>query len=145
MFSDMNTGEKIFGAIMAVIFAPICGVVFFGIALIGWMMFINPMIAATTGINKEYASGEKTGVVYKISKEGFIWQTWEGEMNLGGLQSGSGSSSVTVWKFSVKDDAIVEKLQELSKTGSMITLTYTAPWVQAYRDGESGYLVTEIK
>ncbi len=40
-------------------------------------------------------SGQKSGVIIKVAKEGVLWGTYEGEMILGGLENASGASSRT--------------------------------------------------
>ena len=37
-------------------------------------------------------SGQKTGIIVKVAKEGKLWGTYEGEMILGGLENASGAS-----------------------------------------------------
>ncbi|MGL6028949.1 MAG: hypothetical protein ACRC0B_07145 [Legionella sp.] len=37
-------------------------------------------------------SGQKSGIIVKVAKEGTFWGTYEGEMILGGLENASGAS-----------------------------------------------------
>lgn len=46
------------------------------------------------GVN--YSEGQRTGDVYKFSKKGLIYKSWEGEMYLGGYHSSGGDSPTLV-------------------------------------------------
>ena len=38
-----------------------------------------------------YSEGTRSGVLTKISKRGFVFKTFEGELNVGGLNQGDGT------------------------------------------------------
>ena len=49
-----------------------------------------------------YSTGTRTGIVIKLSQKGYVFKTYEGELNLGGISEGDGTIMPTrIWKFSV--------------------------------------------
>ncbi len=119
----------------------------FGIACVALVVLVlgGCCVSCVTGVPIEYGSGERTGVVYKVSKKGMIWKTWEGEMNLGGMVKTGDGMSVNTWAFSVVDTEIVKKLQEVSESGEIVTLKYYQPWVLSCTEGGTDYKIIEIK
>ena len=126
------------------VFALSVAIIVLVIAIPLSLVIAIPIIKSTTGISNEYSSGERSGIVYKMSNSGFIWKTWEGEMNLGGVKSGDNSNVANIWHFSVTDPILVKRLQDATHTNQHLILNYTEPFLMQYRIGASGYLVTSI-
>lgn len=89
-----------------------------------------------------YSEGDRTGKIFKLSKKGYVIKTWEGEMIIGdtGLMMGR-----NVWRFSVKDDAVAERIKAAGD--QLITISYKqvygpSKWV-AMTDTQ--YIVTDVK
>lgn len=98
------------------------------------------------GINTAYSEGERTGVVTKLSKKGYFWKTWEGEMNLGGMSDNGGGTAVpNVWKFSVTDEAVVQQMLPATTGAKRVTLKYTEVWKSSFAQGETDYLITGMR
>lgn len=55
-----------------------------------------------------YSTGERAGYVQKISKKGWIFKTWEGELAMANLPG----AMPEVFHFSSRDDAVAKQLQE---------------------------------
>lgn len=106
-----------------------------------------PFIVKLVGVNSKYSTGERTGVVTKISQKGYFWKTWEGEMNLGGISdSGGGIIVSNVWRFSVMDDELALKLRRVAAAGALrITLKYTEVWKASFAQGETDYFITNAR
>lgn len=80
-----------------------------------------------------FSDGTKTGELNSLTYTGYIWKTYEGEIILSGYGSKSGGSSVQskIFKFSVADPQVAEKLS--SMTGLRVTVHYkeykgVLPW-----------------
>lgn len=117
-----------------------CGVIASAAILLA--IFGKPAIKIS-GIPICYASGERTGVVVKLSKKGIIWKTWEGQMNVGSMSTdGNGLAVPAAWECSVTDESVVKQIQDAAKSGNRITLRYDQPLVMSWVRGSSGYLVT---
>lgn len=112
------------------------------IAFILFLIFVMPF----TGIRFEYSTGDRAGQVYKLSKKGFIWKTWEGELNLGGMTTNSEGVAVpNAWQFSVVDEAVIAKLKEASITGKRAVLHYTEYFNQPPWKGSTRYEITAVE
>lgn len=64
-----------------------------------------------------YSTGSRVGTVVKLSKKGLIWKTYEGTLQLGNQGS-------NVWQFSVRDEAVVAKLQQVMEKQRRVRLDY---------------------
>lgn len=65
-----------------------------------------------------YSDGDRVGYVQKISKKGWVFKTWEGELamvNMPGALS-------EIFTFSVRDDAVAKSIQE--SLGKRVRLSY---------------------
>lgn len=97
------------------------------------------------GAFPNYSDGERSGTVYKVSHKGFIFKSYEGEMNLGGMASdANGQAVVNVFKFSVRDPAVVEKINEAANSGKRVTLHYTQYAIKPVSI-DSPYVVDGVK
>lgn len=86
------------------------------------------------------SEGTRTGVLFKISKKGALFKTYEGQLQLGN------SAFVTVqstWDFSVKDEAVYQQAQQFD--GKNVKLYYKQlidafPW-----QGDTDYIVYKVE
>lgn len=80
------------------------------------------------------ATGEKTGYLVKLSQEGTIWTTWEGELIRGGQTDASGANGMR-FDFTIEDaeNSLMEKAIVLMEQNKRVIINYhcerfTAPW-----------------
>ncbi|MCG3154910.1 MAG: hypothetical protein DKINENOH_01506 [bacterium] len=99
------------------------------VSLYTWMM-----------LTWSYSSGERAGYVQKLSKKGWIFKTWEGELALATVPGVMPEK----FYFSVREDAIAEKINQTM--GKRVALSYEqhiglpVDWF-----GETEYFVTRVK
>lgn len=98
----------------------------------------------------EYSSGQRAGLVVKLSKRGFICKTWEGEMNLGGMvrrsnADGNATTAVNTWAFTVEDDNLAKRIVAKMDAGETVTLVYREELVSFCRSDSSSYFVVGMK
>lgn len=73
-----------------------------------------------------YSDGSRSGVISKFSKKGLFVKSWEGEMPMGGMiPNGDGGMVANVFKFTVKDESLVDKINSKMQSGERVTLTYS--------------------
>lgn len=90
--------------------------------------------------NWAYSSGERVGLVQKLSDKGWVCKTWEGELamvNLPGQMSER-------FEFTVRDDAVAAKVNAL--LGQRVTLSYDEHrglWSSCF--GETPHFVTDVR
>ena len=90
-----------------------------------------------------YSDGNRAGRLIKFSHKGYVFKTYEGELNVGGINSTNGGVLINnMWQFSVSDKAVADSMATLE--GKDVTLHYkekinSLPW-----RGESKYIVDKI-
>lgn len=97
-----------------------------------------------------YSEGERTGDVFKFSKKGLIWKSWEGELYLGGLTSNKvGGLEIEKFYFSIPSKqenekrVLIDKLKECSQKRLNCTINYKQ-WFKRPVIQESKYNVTNV-
>jgi hypothetical protein len=91
-----------------------------------------------------YSDGTRSGILTKVSRKGYIFKTYEGEMNVGGFNQGDGTiMPATIFKFSVSDDAIYRKLDSLQ--GRKVVLTYKQVYKNFFWQGETDYFIHDVR
>jgi len=91
-----------------------------------------------------YSEGTRSGVLTKVSKKGFVFKTFEGELNIGGINQGDGTIMPnTVFKFSVYDEKTYRKLDSLQ--GRKIVVTYNQVLKNFFWQGESDYFIHDVR
>ncbi len=90
-----------------------------------------------------YNYGNRVGRLIKLSNKGYIFKTYEGELNLGGINTTNGGVLINnMWEFSVEGKSVADSLSKLE--GRDVTLHYkekmnALPW-----RGESKYIVDKV-
>lgn len=91
-----------------------------------------------------YSEGNRAGRLIKFSKQGFLFKTYEGEMNLGGVSNATNGNLMMnyMWDFSVVDKEVADSLLKLE--GRDIRVHYkekmaTLPW-----RGDTKYVVDKV-
>jgi hypothetical protein len=95
--------------------------------------------------NITYSEGVRAGTVIKISKKGYLFKTYEGELALssvGGYIVNPNNAGNT-WAFSVKNKEVFDKIIQME--GKQVSLKYkeklrTFPW-----KGETRYFVYDVE
>jgi hypothetical protein len=92
-----------------------------------------------------YSEGSQTGYLMKFSHKGYVFKTYEGEMNLGGMNAESHSVVNNMWRFTVrtKEQPAIDSLN--SYQGKIIKVYYQQvlknyPW-----QGETPYFVYKVE
>jgi hypothetical protein len=113
------------------------------------IIFIFIVIAGLAGFvlvgNFTYSEGSRTGYLMKFSKKGFLFKTYEGELNLGGMNAQNNTVLNNIWAFSVKptDMSIIDSLANFE--GAVIKLKYKQKLKNMPWQGDTPYFVYEIE
>jgi hypothetical protein len=88
-----------------------------GITLV--LLCIGGFVAYTmVALRVAYSDGDRSGILQKFSRKGWICKTYEGEL---AISYTSGLAPV-IWNFSVRDDAVATKVNEA--LGKRVVLHY---------------------
>lgn len=92
-----------------------------------------------------YSEGSRSGMLLKFSKKGYVFKTWEGELNLGGITQAQGTMLNNIWTFSVRDNE-KETIAELQKyEGKRIRLLYKEKMRHFPWQGDTNYFVYKVE
>lgn len=91
-----------------------------------------------------YSEGTRSGILTKVSKKGYFFKTFEGELNIGGINQGDGTIMPnTVFRFSVYDEKTYHKLDSLQ--GRKVVVGYEQVIKNFFWQGESDYFVHSVR
>lgn len=108
-----------------------------GIVLIG--LLITFLI-----FNFTYSEGSRAGVLMKFSKRGYVFKTYEGELNTGGVGNIANTAQMNqVWNFSVKDESFADSLHLYE--GKRVILYYKQKIKHLPWQGETDYFVYKVQ
>ena len=114
-----------------------------------WLLILLAVVIAGLGItylvfNYTYSEGSRAGVLIKFSKKGYVFKTYEGELNIGGMGNIPNTAQVnSIWTFSVRDNATADTLMKLE--GKKLSLHYKEVVKNLVWDGETKYFVDGVR
>lgn len=111
------------------------------IAILGLVVLIALIFSAYTWIalSWSYSTGERAGLMQKISRKGWLCKTWEGELLLTSMPGAIPEK----FEFTVRDDELANQLVE--HTGQRLVLTYAQhKGVPSSCFGDTEYFVQKI-
>lgn len=91
-----------------------------------------------------YSDGVSAGNLVKVSKKGYVFKTYEGLLDVGGIRANNEGTVISnMWEFSVVDDDVYQQLQKLQ--GNKVVLSYKQtrkafPW-----RGNTNYFVYKVE
>lgn len=93
-----------------------------------------------------YSEGMRAGTLVKLSKKGYLFKTWEGELSQTmyvGDQSAASSTS-KLWEFSVdnSNQELIKTLNEALLSGHRIKLNYEEKYIVFSWQGDTKYFIT---
>ncbi len=105
--------------------------------LVGFLLFVTGYYIYRTYTISE---GSRTGTLFKISKKGVLFKTYEGQLHLAGSVM---LSEQSIWEFSAKNSAVYQQLQQLE--GKTVRCHYRQkvdafPW-----QGDTDYIVYQAE
>jgi len=87
-----------------------------------------------------YSDGERAGVLQKFSRRGWVCKTYEGELAMSVVPG----VAPTIWEFSVRDEAVVPRLN--AALGKLVVLHYTQhPGLPTSCFGLTEYFVESVE
>ncbi len=90
-----------------------------------------------------YSDGSRSGVLFKVSRKGFLFKTYEGELNIGGVNQGEGTiMPLTIFKFSTTKKQIYDSLEIYQ--GRRVVVKYRQVIKNFFWQGETDYFVDHV-
>jgi hypothetical protein len=113
-----------------------------------WLLFpvvvIIPLLLFTLYLGVvlkwSYSDGERAGILQKFSRKGWVCKTYEGELAMSVVPG----VAPTIWEFSVRDEAVVPRLN--AALGKRVVLHYTQhPGLPTSCFGLTEYFVDSVE
>jgi hypothetical protein len=114
-----------------------------------WKFILTGLVVALLGLGAlytlvtlkfSYSSGERVGYIQKLSKKGWICETWEGELAMSPVPG----ATPQIFPFSLRDPALA---QQISATeGKRVALQYEEKrGVPSSCFGETNYFIVGVR
>jgi hypothetical protein len=113
------------------------------VAMVTALFVAVTCVAAANGVGRGYSDGVRVGQVYKLSRKGLIWKSWEAEMLSGQAADQPGAPAVR-WEFTIRDPAVVAEAREAQTTGKTTKVTYVE-WLMSPVTMDSDYEAVVIE
>lgn len=94
-----------------------------------------------------YDEGVRAGTVLRISKQGILWKTYEGQLDLASFGALKNVSPIAVtFDFSVepRNDSIVSLLEKVSLSGERVNLRYIKRYMIFPWRGKTKYFIQGV-
>jgi len=95
-----------------------------------------------------YSNGYRAGEIIKFSRKGYVFKTFEGEMNLGGFAANNQSEvTPTIWAFSVYGgkDEIKQQIVTAMENGHKVRLHYKERYARLFWNGDTSYFIYKVE
>lgn len=95
--------------------------------------------------NYTYSEGSRTGYLVKFNVKGYIFKTYEGELNLGGMNAQNNSVANYLWDFSVlkKEQGVIDSLNAYE--GNVIKIYYKGKIKNMPWQGDTPFFVYKVE
>ena len=106
------------------------------------------MLAGAYFMFGTYSDGYRIGSIIKISKKGYVFKTYEGQLNLEFFPgSGPNTQGVTqnIWDFSVNDKKVSDAIEIAVNNNSRVKLYYDEKYYRLPWRGETKYIVNKVE
>jgi hypothetical protein len=119
------------------------------VLIIGILVFLV-LIGVYLFNTADYSDGSRAGTIIKLSEKGFLFKTYEGQLNLGMViledAAASGSTQNNIWNFSVeKNDSLVKRMEYCMKKGTRVLVRYNEKYTKLPWRGDTKYIVVGIE
>ncbi len=94
----------------------------------------------------DYSDGFRAGKITKFTRKGYIFKTYEGSLDVGGINSNKGVMSST-WDFTVdgSQKGVIEAIEKAMLDGSHVKLSYEEKFFKFSWRGDTKYFITKIE
>lgn len=117
------------------------------------ILFVTVLIAILVMVGLyffNYSDGSRAGTIMKFSRKGFIFKTYEGELNqvmfVDDNSAASGMATKNIWAFSAVNDSELNKsIEDAMLNGHRVKLHYREKLMTFWWLGDEKYIVYKIE
>lgn len=113
---------------------------------ISFLVVILISVAYVFICGMSYSTGTRTGIVIKLSQKGYVFKTYEGELNLGGISEGDGTIMPSrIWNFSIEKNNVnvYDSITQLQ--GKHVRLYYKEVLKNFFWQSDTPYLIEKVE
>ena len=105
------------------------------------IILVIGIAAGSVALFANYSDGSRAGTIIKFSRKGYVFKTYEGQLNLDAL------SEKGIWEFSVfrSDEGIQQEIDDALSRGYKVKLHYKEKLFQFDWRGKTKYFVYEVE
>ncbi len=94
-----------------------------------------------------YSDGFRVGNVIKMSNKGFVFKTWEGQLDQGYITQEPGGINTRIWNFSVhnKDENVRRSIEKAITENKKVKLYYQEKFMDVFFLGETRYFIYSVQ
>lgn len=116
--------------------------------MLGWLVAVALLVFGSISYfnyGAVFSEGYRAGTLIKFSHKGFIFKTYEGEINQGGIISPTPGTTMAnqIWLFSVKKKEVAKSLEKME--GKVVRLHYKQYKKMFFWEGDTNYLVDGVE
>ncbi len=103
------------------------------------------LIFTIVNVTFTYSEGSRAGRLIKFSSKGYVFKTYEGEINLGGVTNATNGNMMMnyMWDFSVDDKSVADSLSKFE--GRDIRVHYKEKLAKLPWRGDTKYIVDKVE
>lgn len=106
-------------------------------------ILITSLLLCAVGCGKNYSSGDRIGIITKLSESGLIFKSWDGTM-LVALPVGVADNTPPEYFYFSVDPSCVEKVKAAMASGQRVDLVYRQ-WAIMPPTVDNTYVVIDVK
>ena len=94
-----------------------------------------------------YSEGDRAGTISKFSRKGYVFKTYEGELNVG-AQGQVGNMQNNLWEFTVgngNETSLAKTIEDAMLNGKRVKMHYKQRYLKFSWMGDTEYFITEIE
>lgn len=88
---------------------------------------------------------QRTGTIFKFSRKGLAFKSWEGQLMIGAGRDNSGAVVPIYWDFSCADPDVAKRIEEAQRKQHAVTIEYSQQLVRNARIANTSYYAVGVK
>lgn len=110
------------------------------------LLILLALLSTGGCVNFSNGEGQKIGQVVKFSREGFVNDTWEGQIIRGGMNQGSGAFGTVPFDFTVEGNDLVNKVEKCMNEQTEVVIRYRIEgFYSPFRSKSRGHFLVSIE
>ncbi len=122
--------------------------IFFGGLLVIFIVAVLGLLGTDLFVSSfTFSDGYRVGTIVKLSKKGVVFKTYEGQLNLGGVDADGEGGFSPIWNFSVYqgDDEVRQAISNAVDNEERVKLFYKEKFFRLSWRGDTKHFVYKVE